>query len=248
MLQIAPHNASPTSSTSSTPVEQQVSLLALLTCVLRARRLIVRCAVATAAVVAVTLTTPSKYVSTASVTVQGGRAASSLSGLAAQFGVNVGGGDAIASPAFVAKLLGAPELLRRLAVDTLRSADAAPIAVASLYEGPAGESRAQQMDRVATALAKDLRVAAEVVEPASLPSIAEPRGLLSKLVLGGAGGAILGACIGLFLASLARQASADRSTGSEFSGEPKEAWSDLTHPWRLVKTSPAPAQPDSRAA
>lgn len=369
MLQIAPHNVSTSVSTSA---DQQVSLLALLTSVLRARRLVVRCAIAAATLVAaVTVTKPREFVSTAGVTVQGGRAPSSLSGLAAQFGVNVGGGDATASPAFVAKLLGAPELLRHLAMDTLRMSDAAPVAVASLYEGPAGESRARQTDRVATALAKDLRVAAEaetgvirvrtsassaaiaaaltsklltlgdstlvarrqksasadaqygaaqaaaakaslrdaeaslqaflsgnrqataprllmeqqrlqrdvsarealanalaqsaqqarleaerptsvlgMVEPPSLPSMAEPRGLLSKLVLGSVGGALLGACIGLFLASLARQAGADRSTGSAFARESQEAWTDLTRPWRLLSASRGTTQPesDSRAA
>ena len=369
MLQIAPPTAP---SISPVQNDHQVSLLALLTSVLRARHLVVRCAITAAALVAaVTMTKPPQFVSTASVTVQGGRAPSSLSGLAAQFGVNVGGGDASASPAFVAKLLGAPELLRRLAADTLRGPGMTPIAVASLYEGPAGESRAMRADRVAKALGKDLRVAEEsetgvirvrttaptagiaaaltsrllalgdstlvarrqtgaaadalyaaeqgasakaslreaesalqtflsrnrqataprllmeqqrlqrevsarealanalgqsaqqarieadrptsvlgMVEPPSLPSMAEPRGLLSKLVLGGVGGAILGACLGLFTASLARQAKNDQTTGSEFARESKQAWTDLTRPWRLVSPTrdPAPQHSDTRAA
>ncbi len=348
------------------PREQQTSMLAIITALLGARHLIVRTALLAVIIVgAFTLTAPRVFVSTSGVVVQGGRAPSSLSGLAAQFGVNVSGGDATMTVPFVASLLSSPELLRHLAADTLRSPSKAQ-PVASLYDAVEGEGAAQRIDRVARALSKDVRVAADpqtgvvqvrtaaqsaevatalttrlltlgdsalvarrrqsasndaryaaeqqsraarslrdaenalrafltanrrfsapslqleqdrlqrevgaqqalvsaltqsaeqarieaerptpvlgIVEPASVPSSPEPRGLVSKLLLGAVGGGILGACLGLFLAAIARQARTDRQVGGAFSEIGRETLADLARPWRLVSAPRVLSQADA---
>jgi uncharacterized protein involved in exopolysaccharide biosynthesis len=97
------------------PPDESDSLLPLATTLLRARRLLVRLALA-GAVLAVLMGLIQKrtYSSHAAYTPQSRRSGSNLAGLAAQFGIAVPAGDASQSPAFFADLMTSPELLKPL--------------------------------------------------------------------------------------------------------------------------------------
>lgn len=136
-------------------------MLALVNAILRARHLLVRTALLFVTLSAlITLSEPRRFTSESAVMAQGGRGASGLSGLAAQFGVSVPAGDASVTPAFVANLLSSPEMRRRLAQDTLVRDDGAAVPVASLYDVD-GIANAEQTTRITKALGKDLRIATE---------------------------------------------------------------------------------------
>jgi tyrosine-protein kinase Etk/Wzc len=95
-----------------------LSLLRLLNAVLRGRALIVGTALAVAAaVVTFGLALPRKYSATASFVPQGSSAASNLTGIAAQFGISVQGGEDTQSPQFYVDLVSSRLILRDV-VDT----------------------------------------------------------------------------------------------------------------------------------
>jgi uncharacterized protein involved in exopolysaccharide biosynthesis len=84
---------------------------------------------------AIALTIPAQFRSTLAVMPQASKAQlSQLSGLAAQFGVNVGGGSSTESPDLYAELIGSRQILGALADSTFRTQDGRSVRLADLLE------------------------------------------------------------------------------------------------------------------
>lgn len=103
----------------------------------REMRLIAGVALATVGVAALIIfLLPRSYSSETSFTPQGRKLPSNLSGIAAQFGVNIPAGDASESPQFYADLLTSREVLAAAVVEPLRGeSPATKVTLLSLYGG-----------------------------------------------------------------------------------------------------------------
>jgi len=114
----APQPASALNGETSPARPPQTGFLMLL--LMRRRRLIVTPLVVGAIVALYVLLTPRTYTTTVSFFPQARRSASSLSGLAAQFGVNIAGGEAAQSVQFYVDLIKSREVLGNVADGTVR--------------------------------------------------------------------------------------------------------------------------------
>ena len=133
LIESAPSPRDPTGEVSARPPRlrvpdpaPEVSLGQLLRLIVRQRAVILGCAALVAAIVAVvTLRTERTYTASARFMPQARRTSSNLSGLAAQFGVALPGGDPSQSPQFYVDLLESRAILEQVA-DTLFTSAPAP--------------------------------------------------------------------------------------------------------------------------
>lgn len=129
------------------PPDDEISLWEVLAVLIR-RRAVIVWAVAVCAVLAVTLTflQPRSWTTSASFRPQGSDGPGELASLAAQFGVNVGGGEATESPAFYQELLTSREILSRVAAASYPLEDGpAPLVDLLEIEADPEEPRAEDL-------------------------------------------------------------------------------------------------------
>lgn len=147
-----------TASLTGTGPAHEVAVPAPAWVLLRRRRVIAWTAVALAAlVVVVELVRPRTWSSSASFVPSGRRMPSSLTGLAAQLGVNVPTADAATNPAFYADLVTSREILSAVADTSYRLRDGQAVRFADLYRVKAADSLLRR-ERAADKLAQLTRV------------------------------------------------------------------------------------------
>jgi uncharacterized protein involved in exopolysaccharide biosynthesis len=148
-LTYTPSNAISLPKPGGAPAE--LSLLGAFNTVIRRRAIVILAvAISVGIALAIALTRPVRFTVQTAFIPEGQRAASGMSSIAAQFGVNVASSDGLSSPLFYPELVRSPQFLGAIADSTYALNGQPPRPLADIYEIPAGDARARRAAAIRT--------------------------------------------------------------------------------------------------